>query len=174
MSIRICLVTLILGLLVAGHDEAVAGQSHGNNRGGGHSDRSGGARDSSNRENYWHEQAAKTEALTPANEQSATQPWSSTPPRGGHQIGPNEVPRPQDRHFLGYRYYQDPSAPPAGDDLQKLRNAVNGDLQELAEPLASLTQPPETHEADPKPPPLPPLVVPKYFDPDKPAKESNF
>ena len=171
MSLRNCLTALVLWLLLVGHDEAVAGQSHGHNQGGGHADRSGGGHDSSNRENYWQEQAAKTQASTPVNGQSAAPPWSSTPPRGGYQIGTDEMPRPQDRQYLGYQYYQDPSAPPAGDDLQKLRKAVNGELQELAEPVASLTQPPETHEGDPKPPPLPPLVVPEYFGP---SKDSNF
>lgn len=174
MSLRISLAALILGLLLAGHDEAVAGQSHGDNRGGGHADRSGGDHDSSNRENYWHEQAAKAKASTPVNSQSASQPWPSMPPRDGYRIGTDEAPRPRDRQFLGYQYYQDPSAQPADDDLRKLRKAVNGELRELAEPVATLTQPPELHEGDPKPQPLPPLVVPKYYDPDKPAKESNF
>jgi len=175
MSLRSYLAALLLGFLLAGHDEAVAGQSHGNNQGGGHADRSGGGHDSSNRENYWQEQAAKTKGSTPANGKSAAQPWSSMPPRqGGYQIETTETPRPQDRQYFGYRYYQYPSAQPPDDDLRKLRKAVNGELQELAEPVATLTQPPEMHEGDPKPQPPPPLVVPKYYDPDKPAKENNF
>jgi len=174
MSFRSLALVLGLALAWTPHDAALAGQSHGNDRGGGHADRSGGGHDSSNRENYWHEQAAKTTASTPVNSQSAAQSWPSTPPSDGYQIGADEMPRPQDRHYLGYQYYQDPSTQPPDDDLRKLRKAVNGELQELAAPVATLTQPPEMHEGDPKPQPLPPLVVPKYYDPDKPAKESNF